>query len=157
MKRLLTALAVLLLLVTPVAAQDIDKGLEAVERGDSEVALRELRPLAQRGVARAQMALGAMYLYGIGVPHDYAEAMKWSIKAAEQNDDTAQLNVGMMYLRALSVRRNRVRAQMWFNLAAMKGSATAIEHRDTNAQELSPRNIKKAQRMAREWLEAHPQ
>ena len=75
MKRILPALAVLLLLVTPAVAQDLQKGLEAAERGDYATALREWRPLVEQGYAPAQVKLGLMYYDGHGVPQDYAEAV----------------------------------------------------------------------------------
>ena len=58
-------------LTAPVAAQDIDAGLDAFERSDFAAALVELRPLAEQGEARAQFSLGIIYRYGLaGVPHD---------------------------------------------------------------------------------------
>jgi TPR repeat protein len=76
-RRILPVFAVLLLLVTPAGAQYFQKGLEAYNRGDYATALREWRPLAAQGHARAQYNLGFMYASGQGVPQDYAEAVKW--------------------------------------------------------------------------------
>ena len=39
---------------------------------------------AEQGDAEAQTSLGLMYDNGKGVPQDYAEAVKWYRKAAEQ-------------------------------------------------------------------------
>ncbi len=61
-----------------------DEGEAAYRRGDYATAIREWRPLAKQGVADAQHNLGLMYYYGKGVPQDYAEAMGWWSKAAEQ-------------------------------------------------------------------------
>ena len=38
-----------------------------------------------------------MYANGKGVPQDYAEAVKWYRRAAEQGDAYAQNNLGLMY------------------------------------------------------------
>ena len=38
-----------------------------------------------------------MFGEGLGVPQDYAEALKWFRRAAEQNDAAAQTNLGVMY------------------------------------------------------------
>jgi len=46
----------------------------------------EYRTLAERGDAKSQWALGAMYEYGKGVPKDYGEALRWYRKSAEQRD-----------------------------------------------------------------------
>ncbi len=61
-----------------------DEATAAYQRGDYVTAIRELRPLAEQGVAEAQFNLGNMYDKGRGVPQDYAEAVQWYRKAAEQ-------------------------------------------------------------------------
>ncbi len=78
------ALLPALLMVLPAAAQDFQKGSAAYKRGDYATAYQELRPLAERGNARAQNSLGLMYRYGRGVRQDYGEAAKWYRKAAER-------------------------------------------------------------------------
>ena len=45
----------------------------------------------------ARIDLGAAYYGGQGVAQDYAEAVKWYRKAAEQNDAGAQYNLGVCY------------------------------------------------------------
>ena len=69
----------------------------ALERGDYETAVRELRPLAEQGDARAQTILGGMYAEGRGVPQDDAKALRWYRKAAKQGAVVAQINLGVMY------------------------------------------------------------
>jgi uncharacterized protein len=44
------------------------------------------RPLAERGNADAQNRLGVAYELGKGVPQDYATAVSWYRKAADQGD-----------------------------------------------------------------------
>jgi hypothetical protein len=56
----------------------------AYEKGDYATVLRLIRPLAEQGNPRAQNGLGLMYANGEGVPQDYAVAMSWYRKAAEQ-------------------------------------------------------------------------
>ncbi len=51
--------------------------LAAYQRGDYATALREWRPLAEQGNAKAQYNLGFMYRYGLGVPQDDAAAWGW--------------------------------------------------------------------------------
>jgi TPR repeat protein len=53
-------------------------------------ALSETRRLAEQGDAEAQGSLGYAYHRGNGVPRDYAEAVKWFSKAAEQGDFDAR-------------------------------------------------------------------
>ena len=54
-------------------------------------------PGAEQGIAGAQHFLGFMYGAGLGVPQDYAEAVRWYRRAAEQGDASAQNNLGVMY------------------------------------------------------------
>ena len=77
-------LAVLLGSAGMSVSQDFQMGLDAAERGDYAIALREWTPLAERGVPGAQYNLGRMYVNGWGVPQDYKTAVKWYTLAAEQ-------------------------------------------------------------------------
>jgi TPR repeat protein len=46
---------------------------------------------------------GTMYANGWGVPRDYAEALRWYRKAADQGDANAQGNLGTMYARCKAI------------------------------------------------------
>ena len=54
-------------------------------------------PTACPGDATAQFNLGAMYYYAQGVAQDYAAALSWFRKAADQGYAEAQNNLGVMY------------------------------------------------------------
>ncbi len=56
-------------------------------------------------MADAQNDLGFMYENGQGVPQDYAEAVGWFRKAAEQGYANAQYNLGNMYRNGHGVER----------------------------------------------------
>jgi TPR repeat protein len=87
---------------TPIAgAADFDKGLTVVLSGDYAAALKEFRPLAEQGHARAKFSLGVMYDTGRGVSQDDAEAVTWYRKVAEQGDADAQFNLGVRYANGL--------------------------------------------------------
>ncbi len=51
-----------------------DEGVAAYNRGDYATALREWRPLAKQGNAKAQHNLGVIYDKGRGITQDDAEA-----------------------------------------------------------------------------------
>lgn len=106
-------------------SNDFDKGFAAYERGDYQAAVRQWRPLAQNGDAKAQFELGLMYRYGLGVDRDYGEAVKWFRRAAEQGNEGGQSNLGSMYQKGLGVPRDPVEAIKWFRLAAERGEAEA--------------------------------
>jgi len=96
---------------------DLQKGLDAANRGDFATALREWRPLAEQGDASAQNNLGFMYVYGKGVLQNY------------------------------------VRAHMWFNIAASSGgSKNSSKSRDNVAKKMTPSQVEKAQKLARECV-----
>ncbi len=82
---------------TPPAEADFNAGVAAYKRGDYAAALRQWRPLAEQGHAKAQYSLGNMYRDGLGVTQDYAEAVKWYRKAAEQGDAGAQCSLGVLF------------------------------------------------------------
>jgi len=66
MQRSLAALIALILLFSTVGwSADFQKGFQAYLKGDYQTALREWRPLAEQGHARAQYHLGLMYANGL--------------------------------------------------------------------------------------------
>ena len=74
-----------------------EEGYIAFQKGDYATALQKWKPLADEGVAEAQLSLGTMYDKAQGVPQDYVEAAKWYRKAADQGEAQAQHNLGRMY------------------------------------------------------------
>ena len=65
---------------------DFQKGQAAYQNGDFATALREWKPLAEQGYARAQYLLGLMYLTVRVVLKNHGTAMKWYKLAAEQGN-----------------------------------------------------------------------
>ena len=118
---------------------------------DDAKALRWYRRAAEQGHAGAQFNLGFMYSKGRGVPQDYAEAVRWYRLAAEQGNAVAQNNLGGMYGQGLGVPQDYVQAHMWVNLAAAQGNEQAQKTRDRLPKQMTPAQIAKAQRLAREW------
>ena len=150
---------------------DFQKGLEALEAGDDETALRELRPLAEQGHADAQYYLGEMYAGGDGVAQDSVQMAYWWHKAAEQGFAIAQYDLGvaagngcakaqyylgLMYASGKGVPKDYVAAHMWFNLAAAQGVELAAEERDEVAKLMTPDQITGAQRLASKWTGKNP-
>ena len=109
------------------------------------------RKAAEQGDTDAQLNLGVMYRNGQGVLQDYAEAVKWYHKAAEQGHAPAQNNLGFMYDNGYGVADDYVQAHMWFNLSAARDNKQARKNLDIVAKKMTPAQIKKAQRLAREW------
>jgi len=97
----------------------------ALQRGDYATALALARPLADRGLAVAQLVLGVMYGGGHGVPQNYAEAANWHRSAAEQGCPEAQTILGAMYAKGQGVPQNDAKAAKWFRKAADQDHAAA--------------------------------
>jgi TPR repeat protein len=55
------------------------------------------------------------------VPQNYAEAMKWYRKAADQGNAAAQNNLGVMYDEGQGVPQNYAEAMKWYRKAADRG------------------------------------
>ncbi len=118
-------LVLALVLSTKVLAADFQIGWEAYERGDYITAMKEWRPLAERGDDRAQYFLGSMYADGEGIPQDSVEAVKWYHLAAEQGDADAQFSLGGIYYYGAGIPQDSAEAVKWYHLAAEQGDAGA--------------------------------
>ena len=94
-----------------------------------------------------------MYAEGEGVPQDYAEAVKWARRAAEQGDDNAQYLLARMYYHGWGVSQNYSEAYVWFAMAAAIGAEDAIKNRDITAEQLSPLKLFAAKRRALKLFE----
>ena len=74
------------------ASVDFRVGFLALDEADYETAVTKFQASAKAGDARGQFALGQLYDYGIGVPHDPKEAQRWYDKAKHDSEllaDTA--------------------------------------------------------------------
>ena len=130
----------LVCLVVPAWA-DYQAGMDANNRGDYATALREWRPLAEQGDARAQFDLGLLYENGDGVPRDYAKAHQWYEKSAAQGGAKAQFYLGMQCAFGEGVPLDLVQAHMWYSLAAGNGHAAATVYRDDLARQMTPARL----------------
>jgi cell division septation protein DedD len=112
--------ASLLWLAAPALA-DVKAGVDAWQRGDHGVAVKEWRPLAERGNADAQFNMGQAYRLGRGVSSDLRIAQSWYEKAAQQGHEEAQANLGVI----LYQNGRHAAAMPWIVKAANYGDARA--------------------------------
>ena len=112
--------------------------------------LSETKRLAESGDTGAQFILGFLYFKGLGVPQNYAEAMKWYRKAADQGDDNAQFLLGSMYYLGKGVPRNFIKAYVWSSVASTKGNEKAKEILEILNPTMTPQQIAQAQNEAAE-------
>ena len=117
--------------------------------------LDELRALADRGDAEAQVLLGWMYAFGQGVRQEDSEAVRRFRFAADQGDTYRQNCLGRIYQDGYGVAQDYVEAHLYFNLAAAQKSGVLsnryIEDREAVARLMTRDQIAEAQRRAREW------
>jgi len=123
--RLRTLLALSILLCCNAALAGLKEGYDALARKDYATAIKEYRPLAERGDAEAQYRIGRLYEFGKGYPKDQAQGIAWIRKAAAQNHADAQQELGVIYATGDGVKQDDVQAVEWFRKAAMQGDATA--------------------------------
>ena len=76
------------------STMDFQKGAKAYSDGDYAVLLAELTPRAESGNADAQVILGMMYGWGIGVVYDAKKSAKWYHRATESVHARAQKELG---------------------------------------------------------------
>lgn len=121
---------------------------------------------AQQGDADAQFNLGRIYgkatgsVYGKqrAIPRDDITAAFWYRKAAEQNYAPAQLNLGQMYAEGgLSFPRDLGAAYFWTQLSAVDGDQAAAAQLASYLNEMRPADKDRAQQLASEWKQRHPQ
>ena len=137
---------------------DLGAGTAAYLRGDFANAYREFLAAGRQGVARAQFSLGLMYLRGQHVGRDYAKAVRWLRKAADQGDGEAYMVLGDLHMRDIPshpLLRDYVKSYMWLTLALAKVRGTkrrtALALRTQVAARMIQQQIDRASRMAREW------
>ena len=132
----------------------------ALPHDDAEAAAWLLRAAEQDHV-EAQLLLGLQYRAGRGVPQDDFEAAAWVRMAVDGGHPDALFFLAAMYREGRGVLRDRVRACMWHILSASRSNdrnreaSTHIARQQCS--ELTHAEAGEAQRLAREWDEAHPQ
>ena len=119
------ALVLSIICLAAPARADFKAGEDAYHRGDYATAIRELRPLAEQGLAAAQFNLGLLYGNGQGVPKDDAQARQWYEKAAVQGHAEAQVNLGILLMYARGGQQDYKMAVYYLRLSANQGNDLA--------------------------------
>jgi len=104
----------------------------------------------------AQSNLGLMYKFGLGVNQDYRAAFNWIRKAAEQGYAKAQNNLGVSSDSGQGVTQDYVQDHKWHNIAGANGEESGRKNRGIIEKLMTSEQIAKAQKLAREWMEKHP-
>lgn len=88
------------------------------------------------------------------MPRDYAEAVNWFRKAADQGNAEAQHNLAWMYAKGTVVPRDYATAYMWMNLAAAQNDE-AKKGLDVFERSVTLDQVAEGQKMTREWMATH--
>ncbi len=118
-------LSALFLMAGTGAQAGLQDGIAAYQQSNYTAALKELRPLADNGDAKAQTFLGDMYGRGKGVPQNHVEAASWYRKVADQGYAEAQTFLGVVCKRGIGVAQDDKEAMSWYHKAAEQGYAEA--------------------------------
>jgi uncharacterized protein len=87
--------------------------------------LDELKALAEKGNAAAQVKLADLYRTGKDVTQNLQDAAKWYRKAADQGVAEAQFRLGELYVEGKGVAMDAKEAAVWLNKAAAQGLQAA--------------------------------
>ncbi|MCX8501333.1 MAG: tetratricopeptide repeat protein [Alphaproteobacteria bacterium] len=115
------------------------------------------------GGVNAQYFLGHMYYHAEGVTQDYAQAVGWWRKAAEQGAASGQFGLGILYANGQGVQKDLYNAYIAFSLAAMNGDQMVVERRDLAVKyredlqsKLNPSDRVAAQKRVSQWKVGSP-
>jgi len=119
---------------------------------DPEEAVRWARQGAERNNPTAQNVLALAHLKGEGgATRSVAEFLRWTRRAANQGNRPSMESLAMSYQLGTGVAQDFVQAHMWANLAAARGSPSALKQRDELAAKMTPEQIAEAQKLASRW------
>lgn len=113
----ITSLLALLLVISPVSAQD-----QTPTRPDSSALARA----AAGGDAAAQYELGKLHLGGRGLQANHPEAVRWLRAAMEQGHPGATFQLGLLHDAGIGVPLDRAEGRRLYELAAERNSIEAL-------------------------------
>ncbi|MGH6891955.1 MAG: tetratricopeptide repeat protein [Dongiaceae bacterium] len=111
--------------LTTQAAAGFEEGATAYKRGDYSAAYQEWQVWADKGDAKSQFGMAALFAAGLGVPVDPHKAADWCLKAAEQGLPVAEYQLGAEYTLGRGVNQSDAEAAKWYRRSAEHGFAWA--------------------------------
>ncbi len=129
-------------------SETFEKGVEAFQTGDFEVAEKIFKPLAENGNAAAQHAMGVLF-EKYENPESNKQAAFWYEFAVRQGYLASNLNLGLMYFYG-TLPQDYQKSYELFIPAAEKGFSSAQEH--LGSQYLHGVGVEKNYSKAFKWL-----
>ena len=131
--------------------------IETLEKiASNEDRVSKLRITAQQGDAVSLRELGHAYRSGRGTVYDIEEAIEWYERAAVSGDVNSQYILGLLYDSGPEIENDRIAALKWYSIAEPNSLAAKSQKRDLQ-EKMTTAQITEAERLASEWLKAHPQ
>jgi len=124
MRRFFLSAGVVALLAGPVLAELADVR-QALDEGNLEAGVNELKVLARDGDPEAQLLLGQIHLSGKGILKNQTLALYWVKKAAAQDNAEAQYLAGTMYFEGKGAPISLVESTRFLELSAAQGYSEA--------------------------------
>ncbi|HBF34143.1 TPA: hypothetical protein DDW35_06230 [Candidatus Sumerlaeota bacterium] len=143
MSTLALYLAVTLLLLPSRSALDIDFKVSA---------LPEIQKSATADNAEAQYQMGICYDQGYGVRKDFAQAVKWYTRAAEQGHADAQCALGLCHANGKGVSSDLVKAYMWLSLSAAGNVQVGAEHCKRLEKKMNASQVTEAKQLVKAFV-----
>jgi len=96
--------------------------------GNSAEIVRMINASARSGIPHAQVTVGWWYRTGErGYKVNYAESMKWNLKAYKQGHSEGANNIGELYEKGLGVPKDIKKAKTWYKKSSVLGNTEATE------------------------------
>ena len=107
-------------------AKQYNRALSLKKNGTYPQAYKLLLQLAEQGHAEAQFDVGSLLDFGLGVPKDHGESLKWYRKSAQNGSPRALAYLGFAYFTGMGdFPKDRIQAKKLYLQAAEQGHARA--------------------------------
>lgn len=100
----------------------------ALDLPPASVGPLSLRLAAAKGDPSAEFEVGARLAEGKGTSQNFAEAVKWYQRSAQQGFAQAQYRLGTLFERGLGQKADLQRARIWYKRAAEQGNVKAMHN-----------------------------
>ena len=118
---------------------------------DYSRAERWLKAAAEQGHTDAMVDIAKLNLF-YKDERDVKKAISWYMKAADLGHPEGQFMTGTYYFSEdAGAEKNNVKAYMWWLLSASKGHKLAKLMLDKSLVKISPDEVQKAEKLAKEW------
>jgi TPR repeat protein len=96
------------------ANDELQAGIQAFEQGKYQLARDHWLPMAKSDHAEAQLFMGVLYRYGLGVQKDRERSAHWYLQSAENGDVDAQNEIALLYELGWGVEQDIWKAAGWY-------------------------------------------